>query len=122
MPEIDLNKPISDMSLQEAKELRNLLSQDIQKRRKKETLRMEVYISAEFAAFVEAAKDWAFKNRLIKRNTKWTYAKFAIINTTKMILEQRDKEIQQRMIRENTQGGPATYQEGDTENRIASPQ
>lgn len=112
---------ISSISLEEAQILRKKLSKKIQFIRKQKSLRMEVYIQAEYRDAVEAAKDWAFKNSLITRNTKWTFAKFCIINTTKMILEQKAKETAQRQRTANSQGVPTTYEQGESNNHMAQP-
>lgn len=88
---------VSTISLEEATKLRKKLSEKIQYIRKQKSLRMEVYIQAEYRDAVESAKDWAFEKELIKRNTKWTFAKFCIINTTKMILAQMEKEKDEKL-------------------------
>jgi len=101
-----INELISTMSLEEGLVFRKKLSQKIQYTRKKKSLRMEVYIQAEYRDAVELAKEWAYENGLIKRNTKWTFAKFCIINTTKMILAQietnKNEKLRQEAI-ENSQ-------------------
>jgi len=92
MTELVPNEVIADMSMDDIKQLRKKLAVKMESIRKIKSLKMEVYIQAEYRDAVEKAKAWAFKKGLIARDTKWTFAKFAIINTTKMILEEMDKE------------------------------
>jgi len=92
MVKVITNEVIADMSIEEVKILRKQLASKMEHYRKTKSLRMEVYIQAEYRDAVEKARAWAFEKGLIARNTKWTFAKFAIINTTKLILEELEKE------------------------------
>lgn len=109
---------ISTMSLEDGVVFRKKLSEKIQYVRKQKSLRMEVYIQAEYRDAVETAKEWAYENKHIKRNTKWTFAKFCIINTTRMILKQMEKEKVEKARAENNQTVPITYQQGDSGNHV----
>ncbi len=100
---------ISSISLEEATTLRRQLSTKIQAIRKQKSLRMEVYIQAEYVDAVETAKDWAFEHSMIPKKTKWGFAKFCIINTTRMIHEQIEKEKAQSQTAVNRQTQPNPY-------------
>lgn len=108
MPESIPDDFVHDISLEDAKVLRRQLSNRIMAIRKKKSLRMEVYIQAEYRDAVETAKAWAFENGYIRRDTKWTFAKFCIINTTKMILNKMEEEKAKKERTENTQFQPNT--------------
>ena len=92
MTELISEETVSNISLEDAKELRKQISRKIVSMRRKKSLRMEVYIQPKYRNDVETAREWAYKNGFIERDTKWTFAKFCIINTTKMIVDQIEKE------------------------------
>lgn len=108
MNDVIPNELISNISLEDAQALRKQLSTKIQYIRKQKSLRMEVYIQAEYRDAVESARAWAFEKGLITRNTKWTFAKFCIINTTKMILNKVQEEKDQQILAEKSRVQPRT--------------
>lgn len=118
MPDFITDETLSAMDIEDKKNLRKILSADITKDRRTKSLRMEVYIPAEFALSVQTAKDWAFDKELIARNTKWTFAKFCIINTVRMILAQMEKEKAEKARAKNSQAAPTTYQQTDSGNQV----
>lgn len=109
---------VSDISLNDAKDLRKLLSSEIKRINRQKSIHMEVYIQAKYVDAVMSAKQWAFENGLIARNTKWTFAKFCIINTTKMILNQMEKQKAEQARAENSQQVPTTYEVDNSGNQV----
>ena len=95
-----IKEMITGMPLDEKKKLRKELSEQIKIGNRQNAIHLEVYIQAKYADAVESAKQWAYENGLITRNTKWTFAKFCIINTTRMILTQKDAEKTEKLRQE----------------------
>ena len=60
------------------------------KRRK--ALRITVYVEGIYRDSYETAKGWAYEKDLAKKSTDWAFAKFAIKNTIKMILDEIERE------------------------------
>ena len=88
----NLDEILSEMSLDEAKELRLKLSKNIKTLRKRKNLSLTVYVQAEVRDSFETAKKWAFAGGLTKTDSNWAFAKFALLNTIQIIIDQIEKE------------------------------
>ena len=100
--EEDVVKKLSELTLPELKNLRHLATKKITNIRMSKSLRVVVYLQAEVREQFETALLWAFENGLIKRKTKWSFAKFSILNTMNLIQEEIKKkqlESQSEIIR-----------------------
>jgi len=80
------------MSLEESQQLRKKISKNIKSIRKRRNLSLTVYVQAEVRDSFETARAWAFERGLTKTNSNWAFAKFALVNTIQMIIDQIEKE------------------------------
>lgn len=80
------------MSLEDAKTLRQKLAKNIKSMRKTKNLSLTVYVQAEYRDSFETAKKWAYDKELTKKPSNWAFAKFALINTIKMIMTEIERE------------------------------
>lgn len=80
------------MSLEESQELRKRISKNIKSIRKRRNLSLTVYVQAEVRDSFETARKWAFERELTKTDSNWAFAKFALVNTIQMIIDQIEKE------------------------------
>lgn len=60
--------------------------------RKRKNLSLTVYVPAETRDSFNTAKKWAFERELTKTDSNWAFAKFALLNTIQIIVEQIEKE------------------------------
>lgn len=80
------------MSLEESQDLRKKISNNIKSIRKRRNLSLTVYVQAEVRDSFEIARKWAFERKLTKTDSNWAFAKFALLNTIQIILNQIEKE------------------------------
>jgi len=80
------------MSLEESQALRKKISQNIKSIRKRRNLSLTVYVQAEVRDSFETARKWAFERGLTKTDSNWAFAKFALLNTIQIILNQIEDE------------------------------
>lgn len=88
----NIDQLLSEMSLDESQELRKRISQNIKAIRKRRNLSLTVYVQAEVRDSFETARKWAFERGLTKTDSNWAFAKFALLNTIQMIIDQIEKE------------------------------
>ena len=88
----NLDLILSELNLDEAKELRQKISKNIKTLRKRKNLSLTVYVQAEARDSFEIAKKWAFERGLTKTNSNWAFAKFSLFNTIQIIIVQIEKE------------------------------
>jgi len=88
----DIDRLLSGMSLEESQELRKKISKNIKSIRKRKNLSLTVYVQAEVRDSFETARKWAFEREFTKTDSNWAFAKFALLNTIQMIMDQVEKE------------------------------
>ena len=88
----DIDQILSGMSLEESQELRAKVSKNIKSIRKRKNLSLTVYVQAEVRDSFETARKWAFKRGLTKTDSNWAFAKFALLNTIQIVLNQIEVE------------------------------
>lgn len=114
---IPTDTDITLMSLDDKLKLRKSIQKEISIERRNKNLRIETFIPAlKINDFINA-KEWAFKKKLIPKNTNWAFTKFAVLNTIGLILSEINTEIelqQQKDQIEHNQNVPiqATNQYG----------
>ncbi len=84
--------------LNKLKELRDAATSKIKKIREKKTIRIPAYIPAELHSSLDIAVEYAFLNNFIKKQTRWAFAKFAVANTIKLIINQKNQEDAQKAL------------------------
>jgi hypothetical protein len=80
------------MSLEESQALRTKISKNIKSIRKRRNLSLTVYVQAEVRDSFEIARKWAFERGLTKTDSNWAFAKFALLNTIQIVLNQIAQE------------------------------
>lgn len=88
----ELTDALPGMTIAETKGLRDMLTKDLQNKKRRKSKSITVYVQAEFRDAYEIAKSWAHEKNLTKKKTDWAFAKFAITNTIQMILEEKERE------------------------------
>ena len=88
----DIDQILSGMSLEESQQLRAKISKNIKSIRKRRNLSLTVYVQAEVRDSFETARKWAFEQGLTKTDSNWAFAKFALLNTIQIILNQIREE------------------------------
>jgi len=88
----DIDQILSGMSLEESQQLRLKISKNIKSIRKRKNLSLTVYVQAEVRDSFETARAWAFDHGFTKTDSNWAFAKFALLNTIQIILDQIEKE------------------------------
>jgi len=88
----DIDQILSNLSLEESQELRNKVSKNIKSIRKRRNLSLTVYVQAEVRDSFEIARKWAFERGLTKTDSNWAFAKFALLNTIQIVLNQIAEE------------------------------
>ena len=83
---------LSGMTMQETEDLRDSLTKSLQDMRRKKALRVTVYVEGKYRDSYETAKKWAHEKELTKKPTDWAFAKFAITNTIRTVLEEIERE------------------------------
>jgi len=96
--------------IEKLKAERRKIRSKIQMIRAKKQKRLPISIQAEYMDAIDFAKQWAYENKLIKKPTYWAFCKFAIINTTKIILEQAKNDH----VEPNTHEQPTISQQNIT--------
>jgi len=51
-----------------------------------------IYLQKEYVENFERALDWSFRKGLIRKKTRWGFAKFAVTNVIDMIMKEIAKE------------------------------
>jgi len=88
----DIDSILSSMTLDDAKVLRKKLTKNIKSMRKSKNLSLTVYVQAEYRDSFEIAKKWAHEKGLTKKPSNWAFAKFCLINTIKIVLDEIERE------------------------------
>ena len=88
----DIDQILSNLTLEESQELRNKVSKNIKSIRKRRNLSLTVYVQAEVRDSFETARKWAFERGLTKTDSNWAFAKFALLNTVQLVLNQIEAE------------------------------
>jgi len=88
----NIDQILSEMSLEESQALRAKVSKNIKSIRKKRNLSLTVYVQAEVRDSFETARKWAFARGLTKTDSNWAFAKFALLNTIQIVLNQIKEE------------------------------
>ncbi|MBU1067652.1 hypothetical protein KKE60_07675 [Patescibacteria group bacterium] len=91
---------IESLDILTAKKLRDQLSKRISKIRTTDTLQITTFISAEKINALEQAIQWAYENKLLKKKTRYAFLKFAVENTIKLILTERNRQETIRLQQE----------------------
>ena len=87
---------INDMDIFSAKKLREKLSSRISRIRSKDTIRIQTTISAEKKTALRITIDWLYEHELIKSKSRYAFLQFAVENTIKQVLNQRQNDELQR--------------------------
>lgn len=113
MEKIPTETQIADMDILSAKQLRKKLTKRISAIRVTDTIRIQTIISAEKKTAMELAIDWLHRNKIIPNKTRYGFLKFAVENTIKLVLAQREKEelLEQQQIAQNSQRQPMPGQD-----------
>ena len=98
MDKDSLKKLIENVDYDDLKELKKEASRKLSSVRNRDRLFFRIYLQKEFVENFVRALDWAFNRGLIKKRTRWAFAKFAVINVIDQIVTEIEKE---RIIREN---------------------
>ena len=85
----DLKK---DEEIEELKKYRSTITRKIENKKRSKKIKIETYLSQDLKTNFEIAKTWAFENGLTQKNSKWSFAKFCILNTMKLILEEIERQ------------------------------
>ena len=88
----NIDQLLSGMSLEESQELRKKISKNIKSIRTRRNLSLTVYVQAEVRDSFETARKWAFDRGLTKTDSNWAFAKFALLNTIQIVIDQIEKE------------------------------
>lgn len=87
-----LKKLIENIDYNDLKDLKKEATRKLSFVRSRDRLYFRIYLQKEFVEKFERAKDWAFTKGLIKKKTRWSFAKFAIMNIIDQIITEIDKE------------------------------
>jgi len=60
--------------------------------RRRDRVFFTIYLQKEYVENFERARDWAFSKGLIKKKTRWAFAKFCVLNIIDQILQEIEKE------------------------------
>lgn len=71
--------------------------------RRRDRVFFTIYLSKEHVESFERAIDWAFKQGLIKRRTRWAFTRFCIVNVISMINREAEKERVNQVDNKTTQ-------------------
>ena len=88
----NIDQILSGLGLEESQELRRKISKNIKSIRKRRNLSLTVYVQAEVRDSFETARKWAFERGLTKTDSNWAFAKFALLNTIQIIIDQIERE------------------------------
>lgn len=98
MDKDSLKRLIENVDYDDLKELKKEATRKLSSVRNRDRLFFRIYLQKEFVENFVRALDWAFNRGLIKKRTRWAFAKFAVINVIDQIITEIDKE---RIAREN---------------------
>lgn len=93
-----LKELIESVDYDDLKELKKEATRKLSSVRNRDRLFFRIYLQKEFVENFERARDWAFNKGLIKKRTRWAFAKFAVINVIDQIITEAENE---RINREN---------------------
>lgn len=97
MDDLPLENQIASLDIFSAKKLRAQLTKRISSIRVSDTIRLETKISAEKKIAMDLTIDWLHSKKFIPSKTKYGFLKFAVENTMKLVLDQREAEEMQRL-------------------------
>jgi len=83
---------VGHMDILSAKKLRVQLSKRISAIRVTDTIKLVTVVNAEKKAVMDIGIQWLYDNKLIKKKSKYAFLKFAVENTLKLILDEREKQ------------------------------
>jgi len=92
MDQNDLKKIIESVDYNDLKLLKKLATKKVSSVRNRDRMFFRVYLQKEYVEKFERTLDWAFSHGVIKRRSRWAFAKFAIVNVMDMIEEEMRKE------------------------------
>lgn len=92
MDRLNQDIDVGHMDILSAKRLRTQLSKRISAIRETDTIRLVTFVSAEKKTVMDIGIQWLYDNQLIKKKSKYAFLKFAVENTLKLILDEREKQ------------------------------
>ena len=92
MNRIPLNTQIEHMDILTAKQIQKQIARRITSIRAKDTTKISTFISAEKKNAMLLTVDWLYSHGFLKRKTVYAFLKFAVENTIKLVLDQRESE------------------------------
>ena len=92
MDRLNQDIDVGHMDILSAKKLRTQLSKRISAIRETDTIRLVTFVSAEKKTVMDIGIQWLYDNQLIKKKSKYAFLKFAVENTLKLILDEREKQ------------------------------
>uniref|UniRef100_A0A6M3M8I5 Uncharacterized protein n=1 Tax=viral metagenome TaxID=1070528 RepID=A0A6M3M8I5_9ZZZZ len=92
MDRLNQDIDVGHMDILSAKKLRTQLSKRISAIRVTDTIRLVTFVSAEKKTVMDIGIQWLYDNQLIKKKSKYAFLKFAVENTLKLILDEREKQ------------------------------
>jgi len=92
MDRLNQDIDVGHMDILSAKRLRTQLSKRISAIRVTDTIRLVTFVSAEKKTVMDIGIQWLYDNQLIKKKSKYAFLKFAVENTLKLILDEREKQ------------------------------
>jgi hypothetical protein len=87
-----LKELVENIDYDDLKDLRKIATHKLSLVRHRDRLYFRIYLPKEFVINFERARDWAFSRGLIKKKTRWAFAKFAVMNVIDQIMKEIDKE------------------------------
>jgi len=80
------------MDILTAKQIQKQIARRITSIRAKDTTKISTFISAEKKNAMLLTVDWLYSHGFLKRKTVYAFLKFAVENTIKLVLDQRESE------------------------------
>ena len=96
MDQNDLKKFIENVDYDDLKLLKKLATKKVSSVRNRDRMFFRVYLQKEYVEKFERTLDWAFSHGVIKKRSRWGFAKFALVNVMDMIEEEMKKEQVER--------------------------
>lgn len=88
----NIDQALSGMDISETKALRDKLTKDLQNKRRQKSMKITVYLAGEHRDPFETAKQWAYEKGLTKKPSDWAFAKFALTNAIRTVLDEIELE------------------------------
>lgn len=88
----EIKELLENVDYDDLKDLRNEATKKLSDVRNRDRLFFRIYLPKEHVENFERAVDWAVKKGMIKKKTRWAFAKFCVLNVIDQILLEIEKE------------------------------